>query len=152
HHWAGLVVLIMGVLALAARSRYARWARNWPLSFLALAVFLFFRADPGSWPLGGNGFLQSFADSEVLQHRAFVVLIIVFALFEWKVQTGRLKSRRASLVFPMVCALGGALLLTHSHSLGNIKEELLAEWSHVPLALMGVLAGWSRWLELRLAG
>jgi putative copper resistance protein D len=46
--------------------------------------------------------------------------------------------------------VGGALLLTHSHSLGNVKEELLAEMSHAPIALLGVLAGWSRWLELRL--
>jgi putative copper resistance protein D len=53
-------------------------------------------------------------------------------------------------VFPLVCAIGGALLLTHSHALGNVKEELLAELSHVPLAILGVTAGWSRWLELRL--
>ena len=44
----------------------------------------------------------------------------------------------------------GALLLTHSHSLGNIKEEALAELSHIPLAILAVMAGWSRWLELRL--
>ena len=58
---------------------------------------------------------------------------------------------RAALVFPAVCAIGGALLLTHSHPLGNIKEELLAELSHVPLGILGVAAGWSRWLELRLS-
>jgi putative copper resistance protein D len=38
----------------------------------------------------------------------------------------------------------GALLLTHSQSLGNIKEEALAELSHIPLAIL------ARWLELRL--
>jgi putative copper resistance protein D len=31
-----------------------------------------------------------------------------------------------------------------------VKEELLAELSHTPLAVMGILAGWSRYLELRL--
>jgi putative copper resistance protein D len=41
-------------------------------------------------------------------------------------------------------------LLTHTHSLGNIKEELFAELSHIPLAIFAVAAGWSRWLELRL--
>jgi putative copper resistance protein D len=55
------------------------------------------------------------------------------------------------LVFPAVCAVGGALLLTHTHSLSNIKEELLVELSHIPLAISAVAAGWSRWLELRLA-
>ncbi len=150
HHWAGLIVLSIGLLSLAARTGYAKWARNWPLAFLGLAVFLFLRADPENWPLGPNGFWESFLNSEVLQHRAYVVMIIVFAVFEWKVQTGRIASKGAAMVFPLVCAIGGALLLTHSHALGNIKEELLAELSHVPLALFGVLAGWSRWLEIRL--
>ena len=50
----------------------------------------------------------------------------------------------------MRIAISGALLLTHSHSLGNIKEEVLAELSHIPLAILAVAAGWSRWLELRL--
>jgi len=150
HHWAGLIVLLIGLLALIARSGRAGWARHWPLSFILLAIFLFFRADPESWPLGANGFWESFADSEVLQHRIFVVLIIAFAVFEWRVRTGRKTAKYAAYVFPLVCAMGGALLLAHSHSLGNVKEELLAELSHVPLALMGVLAGWSRWLELRL--
>src|SRR5262249_53517331 len=31
HHWAGLVVFALGVLAVAARSGYVPWARNWPL-------------------------------------------------------------------------------------------------------------------------
>jgi putative copper resistance protein D len=41
-------------------------------------------------------------------------------------------------------------LLTHSHSLDNIKEQLLAELSHAPIAIAAVLAGWSRWLQVRL--
>jgi putative copper resistance protein D len=118
--------------------------------FLALAGFILLRADPENWPLGPNGFWESFADSEVLQHRAYAALLVAFGLFEWMVRTARVRSTRAALVFPLICALGGALLLTHSHSLGNVKEELLAEFSHVPLALAGVGAGWSRWLELRL--
>jgi putative copper resistance protein D len=50
----------------------------------------------------------------------------------------------------LLVAVSGALLLTHSHTLGNIKEEVLAELSHIPLAILAVAAGWSRWLELRL--
>ena len=152
HHWAGLIVLTVGLLAVLARFGVAHWARNWPLAFLGLAVFLFLRADPENWPLGPRSFWQSFAVADVLQHRLFVLLIIAFAGFEWGVQTGRIISCRAGLVFPMVCAIGGALLLTHSHSLGNIKEELLAELSHSALAILAVTAGWARWLELRLDG
>ena len=149
HHWAGAIVLLVGLLALGARVPALGWARNWPLAFLALAVFLFLRADPENWPLGPRGFWESFLVAEVLQHRLFVVLIVLFGFFEWGVTTGRIASPRAALVFPGVCAVGGALLLTHAHPLGNIKEALLSELSHIPLGILGVVAGWSRWLEWR---
>jgi len=150
HHWAGLFVLAIGLLALAERTGYAPWARHWPLLFLGLAAFLFIRSDPEVWPLGDIGFFVSFRDPEVVQHRIFVALIAAFALFEWRVRTGRLRRSGATLVFPLITALGGALLLTHSHALSNIKEQLLIEITHVPLALCGITAAWARWLELRL--
>ncbi|MGC4051642.1 MAG: hypothetical protein QM757_20000 [Paludibaculum sp.] len=53
-------------------------------------------------------------------------------------------------MFPLMCAVGGALLLTHSHAIANVKEALLIELTHTPLAIAAVVAGWSRWLELRL--
>jgi copper resistance protein D len=150
HHWSGLVVLAIGLLALAERSGRARWARNWPLLFLFLAGFLFLRSDPETWPLGDIGLLESLRDPEVVQHRVFVILIVGFGIFEWRVRTGRTISPKAALAFPLITALGGALLLAHSHAVINAKEQLLIELSHVPLALLGVAAGWSRWLELRL--
>ncbi len=150
HHWAGMIVLAAGLLALL--SRRFRWARHWPLAFFGLAVFLLIRSDSENWPLGPRGFWESFQVAEVAQHRVFVLLIVAFAVFEWAVQTERIGSRRAGLVFPLVCAVGGALLLTHSHSLGNVKEEFLVELSHIPLAIFAVIAGWSRWLEIRLPG
>lgn len=148
HHWAGLIVLMIGLLSLGARP--LPWTRNWPVVFLGLAVFLLVRADPENWPLGPRSFWQSFQVPDVAQHRIFVVLIIVFAAFEWAVQTRRIAPGRAGLVFPMVCACGGALLLTHSHAVSNAKQDFLIELTHIPLAILAVLAGWSRWLEIRL--
>jgi len=150
HHWAGLIVLTMGLLAFLARTEHFPWARNWPLIFLGLSAFLFLRSDPETWPLGPNGFWVTLQDPEVLLHRIFALLVIALAIFEWRVQTGRVATERARLVFPALVAAASALLLTHSHSLGNIKEEVLAELSHAPLAIFGIVAGWSRWLELRL--
>jgi len=150
HHWAGLIVLVIGVLAVFARYQRFAYAKHWPLAFIGLAVFLLVRADPENWPLGPNGFWESFTSAEVAQHRLFVLLIVLFAVFEWGVQTRRLTSRRAALVFPAICCAGGALLLTHTHAVTNIVEELLAELTHLPLALLAVLAGWARWLEIRL--
>ena len=152
HHWAGLIVLLAGILAVLSRLRRFGWAKHWPLAFTGLAVFLLLRADPETWPLGPDGFWESFTSVDVAQHRTFVLLIILFAAFEWGIQTSRLKSRTAALVFPSVCAAGGALLLTHTHAVSNIQEELLAELSHLPLALLAVVAGWSRWLEIRYPG
>jgi copper resistance protein D len=151
HHWAGLFVLLVGVLALLNRAG-VRWARHWPLAFLGLAAFLFVRSDPEVWPLGSEGFFASLRDVEVAQHRVFVLLTIAFALFEWGVRTGRIRSRRAALVFPLLTAAGGTLLLTHSHAIANVKEQLLIELTHTPLALAGIAAGWARWLELRADG
>ena len=150
HHWAGLIVLAIGLLAFLAQTKHFPWARNWPLLFLGLSLFLFLRSDPETWPLGPNGFWVTLQDPEVLLHRIFSLLVIGLAIFEWRVQTGRVTSEGARLIFPALVAVASALLLTHSHSLGNIKEEVLAELSHAPLAILGVVAGWSRWLELRL--
>jgi len=150
HHWAGLIVLSIGLLAFLAQTNHSSWARNWPLLFLGLSLFLFLRSDPETWPLGPNGFWVTLQDPEVLLHRIFALLVIALAIFEWRVQTGRVATERARLIFPALVAVASALLLTHSHSLGNIKEEVLAELSHAPLAVLGIVAGWSRWLELRL--
>jgi putative copper resistance protein D len=150
HAWAGLIIFFMGLLALLSHNQYFSWAKIWPLMFLGLAVFLFLRADPENWPLGPNGFWASFREADVLQHRAAVLLIILFALFQWAVETNRVKSHAAALVFPGVCAIGGIVLLTHMHAVTNIKQEMLIELSHTPLAIFGIVAGWARWLELRL--
>ena len=48
--------------------------------------------------------------------------------------------------------LGGALLLTHSHAIANVKDQLLIELTHTPLALAGICGGWARWLEIRADG
>ena len=150
HHWAGLIVLIAGLLALISRQPTMRWARFWPLSFVGLAVFIFLRADPENWPLGPRSFWESFSAPDVLQHRFGALLVVIFATFECAVQAGKLRARWASYIFPGMCMLGAAMLLTHEHSSSDVKEALLAEMSHTSIALFGVTAGCGRWLQLRL--
>src|SRR5262245_49385827 len=150
HNVAGLFVLTMGVLATLSGLRGCRWARHWPLVFLGLAAFLLVRNDPGAWPLGPQGFWESMQYVEVLQHRLFVLLIVVFGLFEWRVRTGRFRTAGYALVFPLLCAVGSGLLITHSHALSNLKVEFLAEALHAPLAVVGMVVAWTRWLEVRL--
>jgi len=150
HHVSGILVLIMGLLALLHATGRARWARHWPLVFLGLAAFMIVRNDPGSWPLGPEGFWEGWLVATVAQHRFFVLLVIVFGIFEWMVRSGRLASRRAALIFPLLCVIGGGMLLSHSHAAQNLKDEFLLEVTHAPLGLLALVIGWGRWLELRL--
>jgi copper resistance protein D len=140
----------MGVLSLLQASGRIRWARHWPLVFLGLAACMMVRNDPGAWPMGPQGFWAGMGDATVVQHRVFVLLVVVFGLFEWRVRSGRLRAPRAALLFPLLCAVGGGLLLTHSHASLNLKTEFLTEVTHAPMGVLGVVVGWGRWLELRL--
>ena len=148
HHWAGVLVVLMGFAALAQRSGHAPWAKHWPLLLLLLAGFLLLRGNPEVWPMGDVGLIESLKDPEVVQHRLFSLLIVAFALFEWGVRTGRIAALGLRRVFPLSMALAATLLLTHSHALGNVKEQVLADLTHLPIAVLGIGAGAARWLEV----
>lgn len=150
HHWMGVIVLGMGLLAFLARTGKAPWAEYWPLLMIGIAVFIFLRGDPECWPLGPKSFWSTWAQPEIFQHRAAALLCIAFAIFELRVRRTPTQDGMLPLLFPLLCAVGAALLLTHSHGTANVREETLAELSHTPMAVVGVMAGWSRWLELRL--
>jgi putative copper resistance protein D len=149
HHWMGIVVLAMGLLALLARTGKAPWAEYWPLLLIGIAIFVFI-GDTESWPVGPRGFWACWLNPEVFQHRVAALACIGFSFFELRVRRKEHADSPAALVFPLMCALGGALLLTHSHPVINVKENLLIELNHVLLGLAAVFAGWARWLELRL--
>ena len=150
HHWMGVVVLAMGLLALLARTGKAPWAEYWPLLLIGIAIFIFLQADTECWPVGWKSFGACWADPEVFQHRMAALVCVGFAVFELRVRQRKRDGGGMALVFPVMCAIGGAVLLTHSHAITNVKENLLVELSHVPMGLIAVFAGWARWLELRL--
>src|SRR5271157_5121341 len=150
HHWMGLVVLSMGLLALLARTGKAPWAEYWPLLLIGIAIFIFLQADTECWPVGWKSFGACWADPEVFQHRVAALVCVGFAIFELRVRQRKRDGGGMALVFPLMCAAGGAVLLTHQHAISNVKENLLVELSHVPMGVIAVFAGWARWLELRL--
>jgi len=142
-------VIAIALLALLHRAGLGI-AGHWPLVFLGLAGFLFFRSDPEAWPLGAVSLMDSMRDVEVLQHRMIVLLLVVFALFEWRVRITKQTSGWQPKVFPILTAVAATALLTHSHAIANVREQLLIEITHTPLALAGLAGAWARWLELRL--
>jgi putative copper resistance protein D len=109
-------------------------------------------AEPTVWPLGPEPFFATLAVPEVLVHRLAAVLVIGLGLFEWRVRAGHLARTNGRYVFPLLCFAGGALMLTHSHSVFATKWAFLIEVSHNALGILAVLAGAARWLELRLPG
>ena len=150
HHWMGLVVLAMGLFALLARTGKAPWAQYWPLLLIGIAVFIVLFADTECWPVGWKSVGACFADPEVFQHRMAALVCVGFAVFELRVRRQKKENDPWAMVFPLMCALGGAVLLTHQHAISNVKENSLVELSHVPMGVIAVFAGWARWLELRL--
>lgn len=150
HHWMGVIVLGMGLLALLARTGKARWAEYWPLLLIGIAIFIVLQADSECWPVGWKSVAACMVDPEVFQHRLAALVCVGFAIFELRVRKRQRANDPMALVFPLMCAAGGAVLLTHQHAITNVKENLLVELSHVPMGVLAVFAGWARWLELRL--
>ncbi len=149
HNLSGLVVALMGVLALANHTGRANWARHWPLLFIFFA-WIVIRTDADAWPLGSCSFFGcGGGDPEVIQHRTLTLLPVGFGIMEWMVRTGRVTRPALVRLFPLFCAVGGALLLTHSHQIGDTRSRYLVEFTHLPMGMFGIMAGWSRWLELR---
>jgi putative copper resistance protein D len=151
HNVSGVFVVAMGVLAMLERTGHAPWARHWPLLIIGLSGFVAWSLDPEGWQTGVVGFWAQLWSPEVLQHRFMLALTALLGVAEWRVRSGRHPQSPARYVFPVVCLLAGVLLLTHVHEVGNSRSAFLMELSHLALGLVLLVAGWSRWLELRLA-
>ena len=149
HNVAGLLVLATALGALLGGSGALRAARHWPLGFLTLAAFLLVFAEPNGWPLGPEPFFATLVAPSVLLHRIATVLVAALALLEWRVRAGGLAATRARFAFPVLAGVGGALLLTHSHSAFATPSAYLIEVSHNAIGVLAVLLGVARWLELR---
>lgn len=151
HNIAGLFLTVMGLAALASYTRWGRWGKYWPLGFVGLGVFLFFRSDAETWPLGPIGFWEStFGNGEVLQHRMATFLALGLGMMEMKARVHEERHPRLPYLFPMLCAFGGILLLTHAHSEFELKTEYLIQVTHTVMGMFAVLMATGRWLELHL--
>jgi putative copper resistance protein D len=120
HHVAGAIVLLVG-LAACWTARGAPWARHWPCSICC------WRCSSSCAPTRGLAAgrdrpARFAARPEVLQHKLLAFLVVGFAVSEWLV---RLRGRggAAAYVFPLAMVLGGFLLLTHTHAIGNVRRR-----------------------------
>ena len=141
----------MGIVALLSYVRGSAWARFWPSGFMALGVFLFFRSDAETWPLGLAGFWQSMlGDTEVLQHRIATALAFALGALEARSRASTQTRLHLRFLFPVLCAFGGILLVTHVHTPFEIKRDYLIQSTHLAMGLLALIMAAGRWLELRL--
>ena len=152
HNVSGLFVVIMAILGLASQTRRAPWARHWPLGFIALGVFIVLRSDAeDSWPFGRMGFWEGLLSSdEILLHRLGAVTACVLGLIEWRARVNGRRDTPLAYVIPLLCAMGGLLLIGHMHAGFQLKEEFLIQMTHNAIGLLAVIMACGRWLELRL--
>jgi len=162
HNIAGIFLTVMSFFAmvsylkylpapLSAVDKYVHLTKYWPLGFVCLGIFLFFRSDAETWPLGPIGFWEStFNNGEVLQHRIATLLVLVLGFMELAARVTKNPNSKLPYVFPILAAFGGLMLLTHSHVGFQAKSAFLIQVGHTSMGIFALILSCGRWLELKL--
>ncbi|MGR9086332.1 MAG: copper resistance D family protein [Gammaproteobacteria bacterium] len=159
HNIAGIFLTVMSFFAMLsymkspvpATDRFFALIHFWPFGFVLLGIFLFFRSDAETWPLGPIGFWEStFNNGEVLQHRIATLLVFVLGVIELKARAESNENTKLPLVFPVLAAFGGLMLLTHSHVGFQAKSAFLIQVGHTAMGVFALILSCGRWLELKL--
>jgi hypothetical protein len=145
HAFAGVCLLcltVLGVLQVSMKQP-PQWARyGTPLIWLSLAVFLFFRADRGSWPLGPLSWWEGFQEWDTLGHRVGILLLVLIGAGDF------LRVRRGLSVNPTlskwgilaVGVVGSTMLYTHLHQTIDPAHYALVVRMNVQHVLMATSA------------
>ena len=153
HNISGIFLTVMSLFAMLSylsKSAFER-LKFWPLGFVLLGMFLFVRSDAETWPLGPIGFWDStFNNGEVLQHRIATLVVFVLGVIEIRARMPENKNNNLPLVFPVLAAFGGLMLLTHSHVGFQAKSAFLIQVGHTTMGIFSLMLACGRWLELKL--
>ncbi|GAB4272467.1 MAG: hypothetical protein Kow0065_21680 [Methylomicrobium sp.] len=162
HNISGIFLTVMSLFAMLSYvkqlpprfsvfDRYLYYSRYWPIGFVLLGVFLFFRSDAETWPLGPIGFWEStFNNGEVLQHRIATLLVFILGVMELKARTTHDEQSNLPFVLPILASFGGLMLLTHSHVGFQPKSAFLIQVGHTLMGVFSLVMACARWLELKL--
>jgi putative copper resistance protein D len=152
HNISGLFLVAMALMALGSQAGWLSWTRHWPLGFVALSIFIMLRSDAASsWPFGPMGFWEGLLSSdEILLHRLGGLIACVLGCIEWRTRLNGQPDTHLPYVIPMLCTVGGILLLGHAHEGFQPKEEFLIQITHNAIGMLAVIMACGRWLELRL--
>jgi len=151
HNISGIFLTVMSLFAMLSYNKKYAWAKYWPVGFILLGIFLFFRSDAETWPLGPIGFWEStFNNGEVLQHRIATLLVFMLGVMEVKARLTTDPNSKLPYVFPALAAFGGLMLLAHSHVGFQPKTAFLIQVGHTLMGLFSLILACGRWLELKL--
>lgn len=161
HNISGIFLTVMSFFAMlsyirqlpamSAVKKYLNFTQYWPAGFVLLGIFLFFRSDAETWPLGPIGFWEStFNNGEVLQHRIATLLVFTLGVIELRARLIENPSTSLTHAFPLLCAFGGLMLLTHSHIGFQPKSAFLIQVGHTAMGIFSLILACGRWLELKL--
>ncbi len=153
HNISGIFLTVMSFFAMFSYVKKPGFAffKYWPIGFVLLGIFLFFRSDAETWPLGPIGFWDStFNNGEVLQHRIATLLVFVLGIVELSARITKNPDSRLPFVFPLLAAFGGLMLLTHSHVGFQPKSAFLIQVGHTMMGIFSLILSTGRWLELKL--
>lgn len=162
HNIAGIFLTTMSFIAMLSYmkrlpsafslfDKYLPLTKYWPFGFVALGIFLFFRSDAETWPLGPIGFWEStFNNGEVLQHRIATFLVLGLGVIELRARMTKDATSKLPFVFPILAAFGGLMLLTHSHVGFQAKSAFLIQVGHTLMGVFSLVLASGRWLELKL--
>ncbi len=145
HHFAGLFVLLVGLLcALEPRlaERFGGVRYLWSVLFFLPGLYLLIWSDPESWPTGNQSLSYVITQNlEVLQHKLFSLLLLGLSAIEFvRVKKG-LRFVWLSLVFPVLAGAGALLLLFHVHggpmdATGHLTMQKI-QHQHLGFAMTG---------------
>ena len=155
HNIAGIFLTTMSFFAMLSYLRYPilQFCKFWSLGFVLLGIFLFFRSDAETWPLGPISFWDStFNNGEVLQHRIATLLVFTLGVIELSSRFKPDYSQKLPFLFPILAAFGGLMLLTHSHVGFQPKSAFLIQVGHTTMGVFALILACGRWLELKLDG
>jgi len=153
HNISGIFLTLMSFFAMLSYVKKPGFKhfKYWPLGFVGLGIFLFFRSDAETWPLGPIGFWEStFNNGEVLQHRIATLLVFVLGVMELCARITKNPNSKLPFVFPLLAAFGGLMLLTHSHVGFQAKSAFLIQVGHTTMGIFSLILACGRWLELKL--
>jgi putative copper resistance protein D len=147
HHLAGVFVLLIALTELreALAFGWLTWSRFLlPAAMFGAGIFLLVWSDHDAWPIGSLSFAQTFFgnDHEILQHKAYGILLFAVGVIESLRRAGRLAHAAWAAPLPLFAIVGGLMLFLHSH--GDHPSAQKIALHHAAMGTMAIIAGSSR--------